>query len=57
MLDDLVILLLGIYLKKMKMLIQKDTRTPTVTAASFTTFIYNRQDVEATHVSIVRLMD
>ena len=43
---DLASLLLGIYPKKMKMVIQKDTCNPTFIIAN--SLIYNSQDMEAT---------
>ena len=46
MIHDLAILLLGIYLKKTKILIQKDRGTPIFNAV----LIYNGQDMETTSV-------
>ena len=52
---DSAIPLLGMYLKKLKMLIWKDTCTPVFRAALF--IWYNCQDVEVTYAFIERWMD
>ena len=53
MIHDLAILLLGMYLKKTKLLIQKDRGTPIFNAV----LIYNGQDMETTSVPTDKWMD